>query len=251
MKKSILLLSTLSIMSAAAYAQDTFVAGWDFDNTDGVEFVSANWGSQGTQTGTGTASFYWNGTGPSTDFASLNPPFSFATESQFNGGENSPVGDNFLVTDAGTGFDQFTDNFGGSTSSLQFVSNNGGLNSQRAIMQFDGSSFSDLVIQFAAFSDGAGTVDFTYSTNGTDFFALQSSVSYGSSWEVDTLDLSMLDGASTAFIGFEFNSAGAEVFGFDNLQIVGNASAIPEPSTFGALAGLLALGAAANRRRRK
>lgn len=250
MKKFILLLSALAL-GTAVHAQDTFVAGWDFDNVGAGEFVTAKWGSQGNQTGNAAASFYWDGTGPSTDFASLNPPLGiFDAESQF-GSSDAPVGNEFLVIDGGTGFDQFSDNFGGTISHLQFVSNNGGLNSQRAIMQFDGSSFSDLVIQFAAFSDGAGTVDFSYSTNGTDFFALQSGVSYGSSWELDTLDLGALDGASTAYIGFEFNSSGGEVFAFDNLQIVGTASAVPEPASTAALFGVMALGFVASRRNRR
>ncbi len=243
MKHSKLIAVGLLASASALMAQPVFVAGWDFDNTNGVEVVNAQWGVQKN-----AASFYWNGSGASTDFASLNPPISFVAESQFSGSD-AAVGNQFVVVDAETGFNEFSDNFGGTTSHLQFLGNGGGLNSQLAVIEFSAANLIDLSIQFAAFNNGAGLVDFTYSTDGVNFLALQTGSNYGSTFEVDTIDLSVLDGASTAYIGVGFTNAGNDVFAFDNIQITGTTSAIPEPSAFAALAGVLGLGFAVSRRR--
>lgn len=244
MKHIKLLALGLCASASALIAQPVFVAGWDFDNTNGVEVVSAQWGAQKN-----VASFYWNGTGPSTDFASLNPPISFVAESQYVS-QDAAVGNTFLVVDAETGFNEFSDNFGGSLSQLQFVNQTGNLDAQRAIIEFSGANLSGLAIQFATFNNGAGVVDFTYSLDGTNFLTLQSGSAYGSTFEVDNIDLSVLDGASTAYIGIEFSNSGAnEIYAFDNIQITGVASVIPEPSSFAVLAGIFGLGFAASRRR--
>jgi hypothetical protein len=246
--KSYLILASGLLAAGAAHAQDSFVAGWDFDSVNGVEVVAANWGVQGTQFGSGTASFYWNGTGPSTNFVSVDPPNVFAFESGF-GGFNAAVGNEFLVVNAAgsSGFDQFSDNFPNSVNHLRFFGNNGGINDDRAIIQFNAALYTGLSIQFAAFNEGSGLVNFTYSTDGVTFSPLQTGVSYGSAFELGSLSLSVLNGASTAYIGIGFANAANDTYGFDNIQIVG--TAIPEPSSFAAIAGLFGLGFAATRRR--
>lgn len=243
MKHTKLIAAGLLASASALIAQPTFVAGWDFDNTNGVEVVSAQWGAQKN-----AASLYWNGTGSSSDFASLNPPISFVAESQFSGSD-AAVGNLFVVVDAQTGFNEFSDNFGGTTSHLQFLGNGGGINSKRAIIQFSGANLINLSLQLAAFNSGAGLVNYTYSTNGVSFQALETGSNYGSTFEVDTIDLSVLNGVSTAYIGIGFSNAANDVFAFDNIQISGTASVIPEPSAFAALAGIFGLGFAASRRR--
>lgn len=239
--KSIKLLAA-ALLGASGLSAQVFVAGWDFDNTNGVESVPAQWGAQKN-----TASFYWNGTGGSTDL--LTPDFeeTFDSESGFVGSD-ATVGNTFLVIDAQTGFNEFSDNFGGTVSHLQFQSFSGSLNGDRAVIAFSGSGFGDLSMQFAARNSGSGLVSYSYSTDGVNFTNFETGVSYGTAFELDTLDLSALNGAATAYIGVTFSGTGSETFGYDNIQITG--TAVPEPASFAALAGLAGLGFAASRRRR-
>lgn len=129
---------------------------------------------------------------------------------------NSPVvGDDFSFLAGGvdtiTGFDQFSDN----VSQGEF-----GFNAAEAntfTISFDATGWEGLTLQYAL--------------NAT---------------EIVTVDLSGQDQLANATYSFT-TAAGSN---YDNFAITGTANVIPEPSTYAAIAGVLALGLVAYRRRK-
>jgi hypothetical protein len=101
-----------------------------------------------------------------------------------------------------------------------------------------------------------GTETWSYSLDGTNFSSLTSltSLSQGS-FGTQTLNLSSLSGSaldnqSSFYLRMTIGTGTSASYAFDNFQLTGTASAIPEPSTFALLGGLGALGFGLSRRRR-
>jgi hypothetical protein len=122
------------------------------------------------------------------------------------------------------------------------------------------NNFENLSLSYyAANFGGAGsiTVDWFYSTsNGGEKIATGlSNVITGSSFTNFTADFSGIDameGLDELYIvGRITESTSAASLAIDNVAIYGTAAAIPEPSSFAALAGAACLGLAASRRRRR
>lgn len=116
---------------------------------------------------------------------------------------------------------------------------------------------SDWVFKFAGRSeldDESGDISWEYSTDGSSFTDSGITSNIGGNEQLFTVDLSnveALDGVSDVFLrGTAENfDGGGDGFtgslGMDNFS----AEAVPEPSTYAAIAGALALGAAVARRR--
>lgn len=149
--------------------------------------------------------------------APLDPPNSFVAEygvsTAFN---DDSINDAFGFVDSATGFTAFSQNFNNS-GEFGFQS----LTSDDTFsLSFDGSNFSSLELTFAFATDE------------------------GESFSVQTVDLSSFDGNASAV----YNFAPAENGVYDNFIVTG--TVVPEPSSFAAIAGALALGFVALRRRR-
>lgn len=200
-----------AMAATSALSAQSFVAGWDFDS------VPLN-GQQmtanwGDQTGSALLTWTHNVQG--------GPPLFTAAEFGLDASFNSPVVNNsfsFLPggLDPNTGFDQFSDNFGAAELGFEARSSTDSFS-----FNFNGSGFESLQMIFAYDATGSGT------------------------FVTETIDLSAFDGNAGAL--YQFNTlSGAR---YDNFAITG--TAVPEPSTFAAIAGVLALGFTASRRRRR
>ncbi|MDP4879242.1 MAG: PEP-CTERM sorting domain-containing protein [Opitutales bacterium] len=147
------------------------------------------------------------------------PPFFTPAEFGLGLSFNSGVVNNsftFLTggVDANTGFDQFSDNFGAAEQGFEALS------TDTFSFSFNASGYESLQLFYAYDATGSGT------------------------YVQETVNLSTFDGNAAAL--YQFNTvSGAR---YDNFAITG--TAVPEPSTFAAIAGVLALGFTATRRRR-
>lgn len=159
----------------------------------------------------GSASLTW------THDVALGPPTFAAAEFGIGRSFNSAVvGNTFAFVDPNTGFDQFS-RPGGAAE--------GGFNSLSAsdsfTFSFDGSGYSSLSLSYA------------FDAEGDD------------NWAIQTVDLSSFVGNSSA--AFNLNTvSGAN---YDNFALTG--TAVPEPSAYAAIFGMIAIAFAATRRNRK
>jgi len=207
--KKITLLALL--VSASSLSAQSFVAGFDFDNTNlNAQTSTANWGAQ-----TGSATLSWT-------HALANFTTTFSNEFGIAGANNSPtINDTFTFlegnVDSITGFNQFSDGplFGAAEQGFQSLTGDDSMT-----LVFDGSLWTDLSLTFA-------------------FAPTQ-----GGSFTVETVDLSAFNGVSLAEYTFTPLLNGV----YDNIALTG--TAVPEPSTYAALLGACALALATVRRRR-
>jgi len=197
---------------STSLSAQSFVAGWDFDGVNAAApSATANWGDQA-----GSAIASWT-------HSPSNPPTGvFTSEFGISTQNNSETINNsfsFLGTgtDLNTGFTAFSQNFN-NTGEFGFQSLSG---DDLFTLSFDGSLWQALELTYAFASTQGGT------------FSLQ------------TVDLSGLN--EVALAEYVFTPALNGVY--DNFAITG--TAVPEPSTFAAIFGVVALGVAASRRRRK
>ncbi|ADE55278.1 PEP-CTERM sorting domain-containing protein [Coraliomargarita akajimensis] len=199
-----------SLVAASAVSAQSFVAGWDFDNTSLTATSQvAQWGEQA-----GSADFAW------AHAQAGGPPFftpaEYAISASFN---DTSANDSFSFLAGGvdsiTGFDAFSDNFGAAEQGIEFQADN------TVTISFDGSSYTSLSLVFAQSVDG------------------------GTNWTQQTVDLSAFDGVANA--QYQINLGATDV-AWDNVAITG--TVVPEPSTYAAIFGAIALAVAAVRRRK-
>lgn len=262
MKNKLLVLSGLLAAVSGASAQG-LVAGWDFadvpnlvgTNVNGYASEKGNFnngyavtGSISTTLTQGTQTFFAaNGS------AAINP--------QFNDGFNTTTSDLFGGGETGQ-------------QSLNFVNTGGAFD-----VVFNFTSSTDVVVNFDWLTETTGAftdiMNVSYSTDGVNFssytkagstaaggFGLTgSTAAWGQSTGSSGGASSFLFGQTDQVIDlsselnpiqavrFEFVNLGAsERVGLDNVHIAG--TAVPEPSAFAAIAGVLALGFVAMRRRK-
>jgi hypothetical protein len=142
------------------------------------------------------------------------PPFFSAAEFGIGGGFNSAVvGNTFAFVDPTTGYDQFSDGVSAAEAGFNSIASG-----EAFTLTFDASGYSSLLLSWVADS-------------GSDFIST-------------TVDLSSLAGNAAA--SYVLNT-GANT-AYDNFAITG--TAVPEPSSFAAIFGVIALAFAANRRRK-
>ena len=262
MKKAILA-SLVLASGASAFAADSLIAGFNFGqfngsgvpSTDGVDFLPAGSiaaGFRGTSTPTnadsgvyrannsipgaydpGYATWYWDGTNGSDAFA-YNGIAVAVVEGGLNAVNSATVHGGDIL-----GFDT---NFAG----LSFA-----VSGQKWSIVTSTVGFVDTAtagnFTFAAYSSAGATVEWFLDGSSTAFAT--STVTAGTEYNAYTVDLpSEFYGQGSVSIQGRLSSGSSVTF--DNAQINGGVSAVPEPSSFAALAGLAGLALAASRRRR-
>lgn len=268
--KTCKLIAALLAGSAASLGAQQAIVGWDFSqfsqdgfsSTDGVNLtgqVNANYSTGasdpffGAAHNNGLGTMYYDGTNGSTAL-SLNP-----ADVQPNGGGD--VG-NFGYTALGTSGQITTlGTQGQSQTTARALGFNSGANGDSFTFEVDITGFADFQTatdwQFsfvgynASDSDNASSIAWEYSTDGSSFNAATTSNLTQNEARID-LDVSSLsggalDGQSGFFLRGTLGGVTDGLTYVDNVGV----SAVPEPSAFAAIAGVLALGFAATRRRMK
>jgi hypothetical protein len=209
--KNIIIASVLA--TAASLNAQSFVAGWDFDGANiNATSSNANWGDQ-----VGSATASW--THGLANFVSV-----FENEFGISAQNDSATINNtftFLATgaDSTTGFSAFSQDDLPSTAKQGFQSRTG---DDTFTLSFSGNGWESLSLSYATAPTQGGT------------------------FTVTTVDLGEFDGLALA--SYDFTPAASATY--DNFAITGTAVPVPEPSAFAAIAGVLAIGFAALRRRR-
>lgn len=243
MKLRTKLLTTLAVSAfAVAGSHAALVAGFDFQTTttDGTAAARAPGSPLLYEANFGTATLYLNGTNGSSLFSSL---------------ATSPQVTSFAGTTVNTGGTSFSTVTSGAAS---LAIANESANDFRMVFGLSMTDREGLEISYAtqATNTGFSLQTWSYSTDGITFTDFDSyapgggsggTVNFASNGVVtlDTSDLSVLDGVSTAYIGVTFTGA-TNASGnnrFDNIQF----TVIPEPSA--ALLGALGMLALLRRRR--
>lgn len=262
MKKIILTIGAATLAALSANAQG-LVAGWDFADVTGITGNVNGYAAEKTAFNNGVAT-----SGSIVTGLTQGSEVSFAS----NGSEATGV-------QFSDGFDTTTsDLFGGVATGQQSLNVLSSPSTSYNAFEIHFTASNDVVVNFDWLTGTtAAPTDFlniSYSTDGTSFsaFTLPGSTAAGgygayasdTAWGKTTdtgfysfigqtnaiLDLTSVSNTSTIqAVRFEVtNVSASERIGFDNIHVAG--TAVPEPSAFAAIAGVLALGFAAIRRRR-
>ncbi len=247
MKKVILFSAAMSAAAVSSYAQ-SLVAGWDFSQFqfDGSADTTGDFvgnPSIDSNFGVNASTLYWDGSFSTTaiDFGGA---FAFAPADVFGSNGAQQSGN---LTTPGLGGD-----FSGSGFGLRFGT---GAEGEEFVFALDTTTFGDISLTFdAQTNNGSSDLQFAYSTNGgASYTNFGSAVTVGSSSALQTVDMSAVDaieGLAQALIKVSISGlSGAETLSLDNVQVLSAGAAVPEPSSFAAIFGGLALAFAAARRR--
>jgi len=220
----------------------TLLAGWDFQTTTNggtavlaspntPSILKANVGAQA-----GTASIFANGTNGSSSF----------TTSELSAFTGTSVN-----ATTGTGLSTTTT----SPASLAIVGTSA--NNKALTFTLSMTGYKDLVVSFATQKTSTGYTgnQWAYSTDGTNFTNFGNTVAPASSYATITLStLTAVNYASSVWLRYTLtgSTGTSQNNRLDNIQFNATASAIPEPSTYAALAGAAALvGVIVHRRRQR
>lgn len=250
---------TNSIIAAAVFAATALtanaqelVAGWDFSQFAAPNFdfsFDTNPPSQGgvlanyTFTGAASANYGLASTKGSISWT----PLDFV-------GSTAP--NKLSSFDTQAGFSSSTFN---AASSYTALTNSGQLSANDytlaatadnslTIFADAGAASNDWFLRYAAQDSNGASVSYSYSTDGSNFtsFGGDTITTGDNGYELDLAGV--LDGASAVYIQLSFSDVAGGTLNLDNVGLT--ASVVPEPSTYAAIAGALALGFVAYRRRR-
>ena len=246
--------------TAITVGSSALLAGWDFNNIASSTIASTSprysdvFGDTSTSPFTTQAgAMYFNGTVGSS---------AWSTVSRVTTGADV---DRAITGRAGTASTSGLGSLSGAEGMLSFTNFLSGSKDTFSILVHAGdgvNTFSNLNLSFFAKDSGTGSgtvnIAWSYSTDGitTTSAGISSNAVSGSSFSQHTANFSAipsLTGASNVYlIGTLSESVGTANLQFDNLAVYGTAvAAIPEPSTYAAILGALALvGGAIVRKRR-
>lgn len=241
-------------LSAATTANAALIAGWDFsqyvgdgiNSIDGVVFtetLSANYSSLAAP---GPSSAIYGTLFYDGQFSSTNVTTGAFTD------EAWPTATAVTSNLSAGPFDNFstlTSNGQAATNALGFL-NTAPVNIVfRADVSSAVSDYATWVFSFGAITAGSpATLNLAYSVNGSSYTAL-SATGITATDTAYTVALPALT-TDVLYIQVGFGAAGLNAVTIDNVAIGATVVAIPEPSSFAAIAGVALLGFAAYRRRR-
>lgn len=263
MKKILLTLSAASVAVAGINAQG-LVAGWDFADVPALDSTVNGYAAEKTAFNNGVTTsgsisttltqgsqVFFAANGNAATAPQFGDGFDQTTTDLFGGGETGQQSLNFT---AGSSFNvvfNFTDAFNVVINADWLTSNTGGATDILDISySADGGSnwttYNKANGQYAALASTSGWTESDGDAGGFIGF-----VNGGGQSDM-TIDLSSVtaDANSTVnAVRFEFvNLAAGERVGLDNVHVAG--TAVPEPSTYAAIFGVIALAIAAVRRRK-
>lgn len=264
-RKSIALIASFLGMAAAASAQSLMIAGWDFsqyptsglntiDNASFNGTLNANFSDYNSPTAKVTpfyGTLYYDG-----QFGSTATTFAtFDTSVP----EVQPVTGSLLSARNQPGDGLFMSDFS-SKNQLQVSGQEYWADIQLLIKNpvsivFSASAFAstDWTITYAAKDFGAAdgvTISWDYSTDGSAYTPSGVVHNITTADSAYTASFAALDGASTIYLRANLANVNTAIGEFTTIDNVG-ISAVPEPSTYALIAGVLAIGVIARRRFRK
>jgi hypothetical protein len=245
----------------------TTIGGWDFNGFTGtsINTFQARYNQQYTPYFSGGTASSPGSTGYEATLYFTNPTFgaTFASNAT-RAVSNAPVYD-LLSTDGLISTNNSLGEIATNPGSISFGTNVGAVYSGRAVFRVQTITtfdlFEDIKIDYSVRNGGTtdAVISWSYSIDGgANFTSVGGSTlnvtPSGTAYSVQSLDLSTinaLEGQTNVLIGLNVTDTSTSQFFLDNVAIYGTAAPIPEPSSFAALAGVLGLGFAATRRRRK
>ena len=252
--KKIILTSAAVFAASVGLVRADLVAGWDFsqftaDASDDIDFtfggiteLKANYSDLDTDGfGAGAQQFGTATWGSSSTFASYDAI-------NLNGGLSSGQGLGGISTKVGSFDLGILTGDGQEVDSAQAFSTFGTTNASDVVTfaLTPGTSFGGWAVQFGGLTaDGtAGTILLETSNDGVTFGGPSTTFNLGAADTLYSLDLAALGADATVFARMTFSGNAV----MDNLAFSG--AAVPEPSTYAAIFGVVALAFAAYRRRK-
>ena len=264
MKKILLTLSAASLAVAGINAQG-LVAGWDFADVPSLDTTVNGYAAEKTAFNNGVATsgsisssltqgsqVFFAANGNAATAPQFGDGFDTTTTDLFGGGETGQQSLNFTAGSAFNVVFNFTDAFNVVINADWLTSNTGGATdildiSYSANGGSTWTTYNKANGQYAALASTSGWTESDGDAGGFIGF-----VNGGAQSDM-TIDLSSVtaDANSTVnAVRFEFvNLAVGERVGLDNVHVTGSA-VVPEPSTYAAIFGVIALAIAAVRRRK-
>lgn len=233
-------IAALSVSFHFARAQDT-LALWDFETNTPADFTGSTLPNYNADSGSGV------GTGFHTSASSVwNTPIGNGTANGLKV-NNWSAGDYYQFSVSTVDYENIVVTWDqvatATTAPLGFTLS----------YSVDGSSFTAFTTY--TLHAGSGSIHFTDNSTGSNWNA--SKTADNTSYSYDLSSLSLLDDQTTVYFRLIANSSGSltnSAVIVDNFLVQGSlisTSAVPEPSTYALLAGVVALGLAALNRRRR
>jgi hypothetical protein len=241
MKKVIITnLAAVSVLISSSFAQ-TLISGWDFSQFqfDGSSDLTGDFVGEpsiNSNFGLNSGTLYWDGSFGTTAIDFVADDIFGANGAQQSGNLTTPgLSPNFNNSGFGTRFNTNT-------------------NSEEFVFQLNTSTFADISITFDAITNnGSSDLQFAYSIDGGSSYITASSLNINDISSVGFLDLSSIDAVenvSNLFVkGTISGLNGAETLSLDNIQVL-SSNAVPEPSTYALIFGVITIGFVIHHRRK-
>ena len=260
MKNIITFLTAFAVASTGAIQAQQMIVGWDFSqfamdgysSNDGATLtadISGNYaGGAADYTGAASlGSFLYDGTFGSTAL-SLNPA---DVEPQGVGDLGAAYG--YMGT---AGSRALLGSQGQTNTSARALGFNSGANGDSFVIAVTaGSAIEDWNFSFeaknASDSDNSSSISWEYSADGSSYSSagVTSIITNSEAlFSVDLSAISVLDGQNSAYFRGTFSGVDSGLTFVDNIAV--NGTVVPEPSTYAAIFGVVALAVAAYRRRK-
>ena len=276
-----------SFLVSTQEAHATLLTYWNFNNTSPAYQTSGgvlgsfktsaasptDFGEIYTQTNNSTPGTLSSNTSNSTVFNGGAIKIDFSNIGTIAGLPNGPKkkkkkGPGYTTQESTIGYAGYG-SFAGSTTnavgsdaagdSLIFLNGANSINTKYITFSLSSLGYDTLSFSYGTRLSMTADEIWTYSTDGTTFntlttksFTTTSGSFVSTVLDLSTLSSNALNNQSAFYLRMAFNSgAGSGSYAFDNFQLNGTATAVPEPSTYALLGGVAALGLALGSRRKR